>query len=260
MWIAAPNMLHVELVEAAAQAGKHVFCEKPVGGTPEQTARAERAVRRAGVIGGVGFNYRWAPLVRYAAELIAAGELGTLTNYRGRFFSMYGADPLGVLSWRFRLDEGGYGVDVRPAVPRRRPRALPGRADHARRRHDRDVHPRAAARRRARTTAAAGAEDPHARRHQRGLRRDAVRVRERRARLVRGEPRDRRAGEPDGVRRARHRRRGGLGPRGAQRAAALPGDRRTAARATRPCSAASASRRTARSSRAARTGSGTRTW
>jgi len=110
VWIAAPNMLHVELVEAAAQAGKHVFCEKPVGGTPEQTARAERAVRRAGVIGGVGFNYRWAPLVRYAAELIGAGELGTLTNYRGRFFSMYGADPLGVLSWRFRQEEGGYGV------------------------------------------------------------------------------------------------------------------------------------------------------
>ena len=108
--VAAPNMLHVELVEAAAQAGKHVFCEKPVGGTPEQTARAERAVRRAGVIGGVGFNYRWAPLVRYTAELIAAGELGALTNYRGRFFSMYGADPLGVLSWRFQLDQGGHGV------------------------------------------------------------------------------------------------------------------------------------------------------
>jgi predicted dehydrogenase len=110
VYVAAPNMLHVELVEAAAEAGKHVFCEKPVGGTPEQTVRAERAVRRAGVIGGVGFNYRWAPLVRYAAELIATGELGTLTNYRGRFFSMYGADPLGVLSWRFRLEEGGYGV------------------------------------------------------------------------------------------------------------------------------------------------------
>ena len=108
--VAAPNVLHVELVEAAAQAGKHVFCEKPVGGTPEQTARAERAVRRARVIGGVGFNYRWAPLVRYTAGLIAAGELGTLTNFRGRFFSMYGADPLGVLSWRFRLEEGGYGA------------------------------------------------------------------------------------------------------------------------------------------------------
>ena len=110
VFIAAPNMLHVELVEAAAQAGKHVFCEKPVGGTPEQTVRAERAVRRAGVISGVGYNYRWAPLVQYARELVASGELGTITNYRGRFFSMYGADPLGVLSWRFKLDEGGHGV------------------------------------------------------------------------------------------------------------------------------------------------------
>jgi predicted dehydrogenase len=110
VFIAAPNMLHVELIEAAAQAGKHVFCEKPVGGTPEQTVRAERAVRRAGVISGVGYNYRWAPLVQYARELIDSGELGTITNYRGRFFSMYGADPLGVLSWRFKLDEGGHGV------------------------------------------------------------------------------------------------------------------------------------------------------
>jgi predicted dehydrogenase len=108
--IAAPNMLHVELVEAAAAAGKHVFCEKPVGGTPEQTVRAEKAVRDAGVISGVGYNYRWAPLVRYAAQLIADGRLGEITNYRGRFFSMYGSDPLGVLSWRFLIDQAGYGV------------------------------------------------------------------------------------------------------------------------------------------------------
>ena len=110
VFIAAPNMLHVEMVEAAAQAGKHVFCEKPVGGTPEQTVRAERAARRAGVTSGVGYNYRWAPLVRYTRELIASGELGEISNYRGRFFSMYGSDPLGLLSWRFKLDEGGYGV------------------------------------------------------------------------------------------------------------------------------------------------------
>jgi len=108
--IAAPNMLHVELVEAAAAAGKHVFCEKPVGGTPEQTVRAEKAARDAGVITGVGYNYRWAPLVRHAARLIEEGRLGRITNYRGRFFSMYGSDPLGVLSWRFRVDQAGHGV------------------------------------------------------------------------------------------------------------------------------------------------------
>ena len=48
--------------------------------------------------------------MRYAKQLIESGELGELTNYRGRFFSMYGSDPLGLLSWRFKLDEGGYGV------------------------------------------------------------------------------------------------------------------------------------------------------
>jgi predicted dehydrogenase len=110
VYIAAPNMLHLELIEAAAQAGKHVFCEKPVGGTPEQTARAERAARHAGVITGVGYNYRWAPLVRYAAQLIADGRLGEITNYRGRFFSIYGSDPLGLLSWRFLVEQGGYGA------------------------------------------------------------------------------------------------------------------------------------------------------
>jgi predicted dehydrogenase len=110
VFVAAPNMLHVELVEAAAAAGKHVFCEKPVGGTPQQTVRAFKAVRDAGVINGVGYNYRWAPLVRYAAQLIADGRLGEITNYRGRFFSMYGSDPLGVLSWRFLVDQAGYGV------------------------------------------------------------------------------------------------------------------------------------------------------
>ncbi len=108
--VTAPNILHVEVVEAAAAAEKHVFCEKPVGGTPEQTASAAAAARSAGVITGVGYNYRFAPLVRYAAQLIASGRLGQITNYRGRFFSMYGSDPLGVLSWRFEQELGGYGV------------------------------------------------------------------------------------------------------------------------------------------------------
>jgi predicted dehydrogenase len=108
--VAAPNMLHVPVVEAACAAGKHVFCEKPVGGTPEQTAAAAAAAQAAGVITGVGYNYRFAPLVRHAADLIAGGRIGEITHYRGRFFSMYGSDPLGFLSWRFEQETGGYGV------------------------------------------------------------------------------------------------------------------------------------------------------
>lgn len=108
--ITAPNMLHVEIAVAAVQAGKAVFCEKPVGGTPAQARAAAEAATAAGVTTGVGYNYRWAPLVQHAAELIRSGRLGTITNYRGRFLSCYGADPLGSLSWRYLVDEGGYGV------------------------------------------------------------------------------------------------------------------------------------------------------
>lgn len=110
VYVTAPNMLHEEVAVAAAEAGKAVFCEKPVGGTPDQTIRVDAAARRAGVITGVGYNYRWAPLVQHAKHLIDSGALGDITNYRGRFFSMYGADPMGLLSWRFLVDEAGYGV------------------------------------------------------------------------------------------------------------------------------------------------------
>ncbi|HZC28852.1 MAG TPA: Gfo/Idh/MocA family oxidoreductase [Gaiellaceae bacterium] len=48
--------------------------------------------------------------MRHAARVIADGRLGEITNYRGRFFSMYGSDPLGVLSWRFLVDQAGHGV------------------------------------------------------------------------------------------------------------------------------------------------------
>ena len=108
--ITAPNALHQEIAEAAAAAGKHIFCEKPVGISPEATAAIERAGRHAGIISGCGYNDRWAPLVQYTHQLIGDGRLGKLTHYRGRFFSMYGRDRLGLLSWRFIQDEAGYGV------------------------------------------------------------------------------------------------------------------------------------------------------
>ena len=108
--ITAPNALHREIAEAAAAAGKHIFCEKPVGVEPMATAAIEAAAREAGVVTGCGFNYRWAPMVQYTRRLIDEGRFGELTHYRGRFFSMYGRDRLGLLSWRFLQDEAGYGV------------------------------------------------------------------------------------------------------------------------------------------------------
>jgi len=108
--ITAPNALHEELAVAAAAAGKHIFCEKPVGIEPRATAVIEQAARKAGVITGCGYNYRWAPMVQFTKQLIEQGRFGELTHYRGRFFSMYGRDRLAVLSWRFKQEEAGYGV------------------------------------------------------------------------------------------------------------------------------------------------------
>jgi predicted dehydrogenase len=110
VWVTAPNMLHIPMIEAACAAGKAVFSEKPIGGRPDQAVTAYRAAQAAGVATGVGYNYLWAPLVLHARELIASGELGEITHYRGRFLSMYGSDELGLLTWRFLFDQAGYGV------------------------------------------------------------------------------------------------------------------------------------------------------
>ncbi len=108
--IAAPNHLHLEMAQAAAGAGKHIFCEKPVGLGPDQTVEIEHAARKAGVLTMVGYNYRWAPLVQYARQLIEQGQLGQITHYRGRFLVGYGSDPRSVLSWRFQREQAGLGT------------------------------------------------------------------------------------------------------------------------------------------------------
>lgn len=108
--IAAPNSMHLEIVEAAAAAGKHIFCEKPVGRNPAETKAIYAAAQRTGVLTGVGYNYRWAPVVQYAQQLISEGKLGTLTHYRGRFFAGYASHPHAVLSWRFQKEIAGLGT------------------------------------------------------------------------------------------------------------------------------------------------------
>jgi len=107
--ITTPNDRHVEMVEAAAAAGKHIFCEKPVGRYPEETAIIAKAAQDAGILTWVGYNYRWAPVVQYARQLIVEGRLGRLTHYRGRFLAGYASNPEGVLSWRFKEEDAGLG-------------------------------------------------------------------------------------------------------------------------------------------------------
>lgn len=108
--VTAPNFLHLDMVRAAAAAGKHIFCEKPVGRSPDETAEIARAAADAGVLTWVGYNYRWAPLVQHTRSLVADGALGDVTHYRGRFFAGYASHPDGVLSWRFRREDAGSGA------------------------------------------------------------------------------------------------------------------------------------------------------
>jgi len=108
--IASPNFLHIDMIRSAAKAGKHIFCEKPVGMNPLQTAEIESIAREAGVISWVGYNYRWAPVVQYARKLVQEGKIGDITHYRGRFLVGYGRDPNGILSWRFQREFSGSGA------------------------------------------------------------------------------------------------------------------------------------------------------
>jgi predicted dehydrogenase len=108
--ICAPNMLHAEIGVAAARAGKPFWIEKPVGRDAADTAAVAAAAQAAGVATSIGYNYRHVPAVERVRELIAAGELGRITNVRAVFFNSYAADPNGVLSWRFRRAQAGSGA------------------------------------------------------------------------------------------------------------------------------------------------------
>ncbi|MGW7820490.1 Gfo/Idh/MocA family protein [Streptomyces puniciscabiei] len=108
--ITAPNFLHREIGVAMAEAGKHIWIEKPVGLTADDARAVADAVAKAGVQGTVGFNYRNAPAVEAARELIASGGIGTVTHARIRLFSDYAAHPDGALTWRYERARGGSGV------------------------------------------------------------------------------------------------------------------------------------------------------
>jgi predicted dehydrogenase len=108
--ITSPNVMHREMAVAAAEAGKHIWIEKPVGRSAAETRAVAAAVETAGVRSLVGLNYRQSPAAQHARDLIAAGELGELTRLRCWYVGDYGSDPSAVLSWRFLRDQAGLGV------------------------------------------------------------------------------------------------------------------------------------------------------
>jgi predicted dehydrogenase len=108
--ITAPNYLHREIATAMTRAGKHIWIEKPVGLDLADAQAVAEEVMRAGVRSTVGFNYRNAPAVAHARQLIEQGRIGTPTHGRIRLLSDYAAHPHGALSWRFARHTGGSGV------------------------------------------------------------------------------------------------------------------------------------------------------
>jgi predicted dehydrogenase len=104
-----PNSVHAEPTIAAAEAGKHVLCEKPLGRDAEEAFEIWRRVAATGVKHLCGFNFRFVPALRLARELIDAGELGEIRHFRARYLQDWGDDP-GLDSWRFRPQEAGTGA------------------------------------------------------------------------------------------------------------------------------------------------------
>lgn len=107
--ITTPNTLHKQMALAAIAAGKHVHCEKPLSPSLADSLAMVEAAEKAGVATQVGFNYIKNPLLKQARDMIAAGELGEITGFRGIHAEDYMHDPESPYSWR--IDPvGGPGV------------------------------------------------------------------------------------------------------------------------------------------------------
>jgi predicted dehydrogenase len=108
--VCGPNFVHREIGVAVAESGRHLWIEKPAGRSAEDTSAIATAVHESGVSSAVGFNYRNAPAVAHARELVAAGHLGSLESVDVRMLADYSAHPDGALSWRFDPQYAGTGV------------------------------------------------------------------------------------------------------------------------------------------------------
>jgi predicted dehydrogenase len=108
--ICTPNNAHAEIAIAAAAAGKHIICEKPISRTVEEAKEMYLAVKKAGVVNMLAFNYRMTPAVQLAKRYIEEGSIGDILDFRGTYLQDWSADPNSPLSWRFQKDICGSGA------------------------------------------------------------------------------------------------------------------------------------------------------
>lgn len=107
--INAPSNAHKEIALAAAAAGKHIFCEKPLALTLNDSREILQAAEEAGVKHMIGFNYRFAPAVLLAKKLVEEGRLGDIYHFRARFLQDWLIDPEFPLTWRLQKEIAGSG-------------------------------------------------------------------------------------------------------------------------------------------------------
>jgi len=107
--INAPSDAHKDIAIAAARAGKHVFCEKPLALTLADAREMLAAVEEAGVKHMICFNYRFAPAVQLAKKLVQEGRLGRIYHFRAVFLQDWIVDPNFPLVWRLDKKVAGSG-------------------------------------------------------------------------------------------------------------------------------------------------------
>ena len=108
VYIASPCDLHVEMAIAAIQAGKHVYCEKPAGITPESIARLIKVVRGAKPVFQIGQQLRSYPHLREAVQRVQAGEFGKIIMVKARRNSSNDLDHDGSSAeWFFNASRSG---------------------------------------------------------------------------------------------------------------------------------------------------------
>ncbi len=112
--IASPQGTHRAIAEAAFALGKPVFCEKPLGASLEDSRAMAAAAEAGGCVSMVGFNYIRTPASQYARQLLAAGEIGEITWFRGEHTEDFYADPDAPASWRTTGVANGTMGDLAP--------------------------------------------------------------------------------------------------------------------------------------------------